>query len=93
LCDETSAGPDICGRRFERREKVKEGIEAFFKIYPDALWNKPKHFISGDRGVTEWVFVGTGPDGVLSETKGCDVFTFSRAKIAEKSSFRKIRIP
>jgi hypothetical protein len=88
---ETSAGPEVCGRAYQGQAEVRKGIEAFFEQYPDAQWVGARHFIVGARGVTEWTFVATGPEGARSESKGCDVFRFSSGKIVEKSSFRKIR--
>jgi steroid delta-isomerase-like uncharacterized protein len=88
---ETSAGPEVCGRAFHGQAEVRKGIEAFFKQYPDAQWVGSRHFIAEARGVTEWTFVATGPEGARTESKGCDVFRFRDGKISEKSSFRKIR--
>ena len=47
--------------------------------------------MAGDRGVSEWVFTGTGRDGKRVEVNGCDLFTFRGDKIAVKSSFLKTR--
>ena len=50
-----------------------------------------RHFVAGDRGVSEWRFTGTTPDGRKVEVDGCDVFTFVGDKISVKSSFFKNR--
>jgi hypothetical protein len=50
-----------------------------------------RHFVAGDRGVSEWLFTGTTPDGKCIEVKGCDVFTFRNGKIAVKESYFKNR--
>lgn len=84
-------GPEAHGNRFSGRTDVRRGIEKFLAAFPDARWNDPKHFIAGERGVTEWLFTATGPDGPI-ETYGCDVFTFRNGKIAVKDSYRKQRI-
>ena len=83
---EASMGPDIKGARHLGREQVRAAVEAVLEQFPDARWSGPKHFIAGDRGVTEWVFSGTRPDGTRVEVQGCDVFTFRNGKIAVKNS-------
>ena len=88
---EASRGPDVKGTIFTGQADVRRGIEEVFATFPDARWNDPKHFIAGDRGVSEWVFTATGPDGAHVEVQGCDVFTFRNGKIAVKNSYRKQR--
>jgi ketosteroid isomerase-like protein len=84
-----SGGATAEGRRVSGREELRKDISAFFKSMPDARWNEAKHFIAGDRGVTQWVFTATRPDGSKVESKGCDVFTFRDGLIAVKDSYRK----
>jgi len=88
---EASAGPDFNGEQFTGQEQVKKAFKNVFATYPDAKWNNPRHFLSGDRGFTEWVFTGTKTDGTKVEVSGCDLFTFRDGKIAVKNSFRKNR--
>ena len=88
---EANAGPDFNGQRYTGQDEVRRGIEEALARFPDARWSNPKHFIAGERGVTEWVFTGTGPAGPV-EVQGCDVFTFCDGKIAVKNSYRKQRI-
>ncbi|NBP97524.1 MAG: nuclear transport factor 2 family protein [Burkholderiaceae bacterium] len=64
---------------------------AAWKNFPDAQWLNGKHFVTGDRGVSEWLFVGTGVDGKRVEANGVDVFTFANGKILVKNAFRKMR--
>ena len=88
---EASAGPDFDGEKFTGQEEVRKAFENVFSTFPDAKWNNPRHFISGIRGFTEWVFTGTRTDGTKVEVSGCDLFTFEDGKIAVKNSFRKNR--
>lgn len=90
---EASAGPDFNGEQFKGQEQVRKAFEDVFATYPDAKWSNPGHFLSGDRGFTEWVFTGTKADGTRVEVSGCDLFTFRDGKIALKNSFRKNRPP
>ena len=86
-----SAGPDADGEKFVGKEAIKKAFEELFNTYPDAHWGNARHFIAGDRGVSEWVFTGTKADGSKVEVTGCDLFTFRDGKIAIKNSYRKNR--
>jgi steroid delta-isomerase-like uncharacterized protein len=88
---ESSAGPDACGTRYVGRDAVRRGFTAAWEAFPDAQWLGARHFICGHRGVSEWTFTGTRPDGTRVEVTGCDVFTFRAGKIAVKNSYRKNR--
>jgi steroid delta-isomerase-like uncharacterized protein len=89
---EASAGPDVCGTRYSGHEAVRAGFEQVWKIFPDAHWGNARHFVRGDRGVSEWTFTGTrADDGARVEVHGCDLFTFRDGKIALKNSYRKNR--
>jgi steroid delta-isomerase-like uncharacterized protein len=88
---QASAGPDADGERFAGKDAVKKAFEDVFKTYPDAKWTNVRHFISGERAVSEWTFTGTKKDGSKVEVTGCDLFTFRDGKIAIKNSYRKNR--
>ena len=90
---EASGGPDINGEKFTGQESVKKSFESVFAAFPDAHWANSRHFISGDRGFSEWIFTGTKSDGTPVEVTGCDLFTFKNGKIAIKNSYRKNRLP
>ena len=90
---ESSAGPDVNGQRSEGKDAVRAAYAAVFAAFPDAQWANPRHFIAGDRGVSEWTFTGTKSDGTRVEVNGCDVFTFRDGSIAIKNSYRKNRPP
>src|SRR5271156_1917715 len=88
---DASAGPEICGRRYEGALNVRQGFAGILDKFPDAHWAGAKHFICGSRGVSEWIFTGTEANGTKVEVHGCDVFTFRNGKIAVKNAYRKIR--
>ncbi len=88
---ESSAGPEACGTRFEGQAAVRAGYMAAWQAVPDARWNNPVHFISGDRGLSHWTFTGMRLDGTRIEVTGCDVFSFRGDKIVVKNSYRKQR--
>ncbi|HEX9747099.1 MAG TPA: nuclear transport factor 2 family protein [Methylomirabilota bacterium] len=88
---ETTAGPEACGTRHAGRERVREAFARVFEAFPDARFGEARHFVAGDRGVSEWRFSGTTAEGRAVEVDGCDLFTFAGDKIARKSSFFKTR--
>jgi ketosteroid isomerase-like protein len=75
------------------REAVRVGFAEVWATFPDAHWGNARHFVCGDRGVSEWTFTGTRADGTFVEVHGCDLFTFQDGKIALKNSYRKNRPP
>jgi steroid delta-isomerase-like uncharacterized protein len=88
---EASAGSDVCGTRHVGRVAVYAAFAEVWTTFPDAHWANARHFVRGERGVSEWTFTGTRADGTRVEVHGCDVFTFRDGKIALKDSYRKNR--
>src|SRR5688500_14193718 len=86
---DAAAGPEQQGRRYAGQDAVRAGVAEVFATFPDGQWEEGRHWVSGDRGVSEWVFRGTRRDGTRVEVNGCDLFTFRDGKIAVKDSFRK----
>ena len=77
--------------RHAGRARVREAFARVFASFPDVRFDDARHFVSGDRGLSEWIFRGTSADGKKVEVNGCDVFTFRDGKIAVKSSYLKNR--
>ena len=88
---ESTAGSEACGTRHAGREHVRAAFARVFEVFPDARFAEARHFVAGDRGVSEWRFTGTTADGKTVEVDGCDLFTFAGDKIARKSSYFKTR--
>jgi len=88
---QASAGNAVDGERHEGQQAVRAAFAAVFAQYPDARWNNARHFVTGDRGVSEWTFTGRLKDGKRVEVAGCDLLTIRAGKIAVKNSFRKNR--
>jgi ketosteroid isomerase-like protein len=88
---ESASGPHACGTRHAGHDRVRAAFAGVFTAFPDVVFRDVRHVVAGDRGLSEWVFAGTTPDGRAVEAHGCDVFTFREGKIASKSSFLKNR--
>ena len=90
---EASAGAEACGARYVGGVAVRAAFAEVWAVFPDAHWGNARHFVHGDRGVSEWTFTGTRTDGTRVEVQGCDLFTFRAGKILLKNSYRKNRPP
>lgn len=88
---ETAVGPDRCGTRVQGRDAVRRAFAGAWQSVPDAQWRDGRHWVCGDRGVSEWTFTGTAADGSPIEVDGVDLFTFKDGKILIKNVFRKDR--
>ena len=83
-------GPAPGGRRMVGKAQVREGIQSRFDGIPDVHYGDDRHFVCGDRGVSEWTIRGTQATGEPIQVRGCDLFEFSDGKISRKDSFWKI---
>ena len=69
---------------------MREVFADIFASYPAARWENDVHYVSGSRGLSEWVMTGTDvEDGSKINARGCDVFTFDNGLIAVKDSYLK----
>jgi len=88
---DTVAGSEAHGTRLVGREAVRTAFSNVWGSMPDVEWRDSKHFVAGDRGVSEWTFVATQDDGKRIEAEGVDLFTIRDGKIVRKQAFRKNR--
>lgn len=88
---ETAAGPDACGTRHVGPAAVRLAFAGAWAQLPDAHWANGRHFVSGDFGVSQWLFTGTAADGSRVEVEGVDLFRFRDGKIQLKNAYRKTR--
>lgn len=88
---ETGGGESPWGDRHEGAADVQARVEEVWRDIPDVSFDDARHFVSGDRGCSEWILRGTRTDGKTVEVAGCDLFTFRDGKILVKSSFLKNR--
>ena len=88
---ESPRGPNAWGQRFEGIEAVRAAFAARFRGIPDVRYQEDDHFVSGNRGASEWTLRGTTVDGQRLEVRGCDLWTFDGDRIVRKDSFWKMR--
>lgn len=89
---ESPRGPDRWGRRFEGKAAVREGLAARFTGIPNVHYGEDDHFVSGNRGASEWTLTGTTTEGERLEVRGCDLWTFRDGLVTRKDSYWKIRV-
>lgn len=87
---DTPRGPAPGGRHLVGKDRVREGIEARFAGIPDIQYGDDRHWVSGNRGVSEWTITGTDTNGDAVEVRGCDLLEFRNGKISRKDSYWKI---
>lgn len=83
-------GPEPWGQRFTGRAAVRAGLATRFKSLPDVRYSDDQHWVSGNRGVSEWLLTGTTPDGRRVRVRGCDHWEFCDGKVIRKDSYWKI---
>jgi ketosteroid isomerase-like protein len=90
---EMPRGPQPWGRRLHGREQVRSGLASRFAGLPDVHYGDDRHWVSGDRGCSEWLLTGTTAQGDRVEVRGCDLFEFAGDKIVRKDSYWKLVEP
>ena len=83
-------GPHPWDWRFQGREAVRAGLASRFAGLPDLHYGEDPHWVSGDRGCSEWLLTGTMTQGDRIEVRGCDLFEFRGDKIARTDSYWKL---
>lgn len=86
---EMPRGSSPWGSRASGQEDVRRLLAMRFEGIPDVHYAQDRHFVCGDRGVSEWTLTGTAK-GKPIEVRGCDLFEFSGGKISRKDSYWKI---
>lgn len=89
----TVAGDNEYGNRIDGRDAIAKAFSGVWSAMPDVQWDNHSHFVSedGTRGVSQWTFRATNPDGTRTEVQGVDLFRFRDGKIVEKQAVRKQR--
>jgi ketosteroid isomerase-like protein len=78
------------GTRYIGKEEVRRGLATRFSGIPDVHYGEDRHWVSGNRGVSEWLLTGTSTTGGKIKVRGCDLFEFRGGRIIRKDSYWKI---
>jgi ketosteroid isomerase-like protein len=87
---ESPRGADPFGTRYSGKAAVREGLAGRFTGIPDVRYSEDRHWVSGDRGCSEWLLTGTTTAGERIEVRGCDLWEFRDGLIVRKDSYWKI---
>lgn len=84
-----AAGPDAWGARFTGRAAIREALAQRFAAVPDIRCSDGRHWIFGDKALSEWRVQGTLPDGGRLDCLGCDLWEFRGGKVLKKATYYK----
>jgi len=89
----TVAGDSEFGNEIRGRAAIAKAFQSVWTAMPDVQWADHSHFISedGTRGVSQWTFRATNPDGTRIEVQGADLFRIRDGLLVEKQALRKQR--
>ena len=92
---EMPRGSEPWGQRYVGKGQVRKGLVKLsrFQGIPDVHYADDRHFIAGNRGVSEWTLIGTTRGGQKLRVRGCDLFEFRAGKVVRKDSYWKIVDP
>ncbi len=86
-------GSEPWGERFVGKDEVRRGLARRFEGLPDVHYGDDRHFLAGDRGVSEWLLTGTTRGGDRLRVRGCDLWEFRDGMVVRKDSYWKIVEP
>jgi ketosteroid isomerase-like protein len=86
-------GPEPWGQRFAGRAAVRAALATRFAGLPDVHYGEDRHWVAGDRGVSEWLLTGTTAEGRRLRVRGCDHWEFRDGEVVRKDSYWKIVDP
>ena len=80
----TSRGDPPEGHRLTGKEEIRTMLHQRFTSIPDMAWKIRAHWVSGDRGCSEWTVTGNEVYGNQLNWFGCDLWSLGGdLKIAE----------
>lgn len=65
----TIGGDEVYGARLEGKDAIAKAFSGVWAAMPDVRWDGHRHFVSGDRAVSEWTFAGPMPAARASRPK------------------------
>lgn len=86
-------GSQPWGERYVGKSEVRRGLARRFEGIPDVHYGEDRHWVTGDRGVSEWLLTGTTRAGDKVRVRGCDLWEFRGEKVVYKDSYWKIVEP
>jgi ketosteroid isomerase-like protein len=83
-------GQQPWGTRYMGKAAVRSGFQTRFEMLPDVHYGDARHYVTGNRGFSEWLLTGTLRSGETIKVRGCDHYEFRDGKVVRKDSYWKI---
>ena len=77
------------GRRCRGKAEIGQVLAERYQRIPDMRWVEMRHWIMGDKALSEWVVQGTSVDGDTLDFLGCDLWEFRDGKVVKKDTYWK----
>lgn len=77
------------GRRCRGKAEIRAVLTERYSRITDMRWVDMRHWIFGDKALSEWVVQGTSVDGDKLDLLGCDLWEFSDGKVVKKDTYWK----
>ena len=77
------------GRRCVGKEEIGDVLRSRFEVILDMRWVDMRHWIFGDKALSEWTVQGTTASGERLDYLGCDLWEFRGDKVAKKDTYWK----
>ncbi len=77
------------GRRCRGKAEIGDVLATRFKQIPDMRWVDMRHWIMGDKALSEWIVQGTSLDGDTIDLLGCDLWEFRNGLVVKKDTYWK----
>ena len=78
------------GRRCRGKQEIGEVLSARYRQIPDMRWVEMKHWVFGDKALSEWVVQGPVSWTATSWTFiGCDLWEFRDGLVTKKDTYWK----
>ena len=84
-------GPEAkVGRKLVGKQAIGDVLTARYKQIPDMRWADMRHWVMGDKAISEWTVQGTLPDGRKLDLLGCDLWEFRGELVTRKDTYWKV---
>ncbi len=77
------------GRRCRGKAEIGAVLAERYRHIPDMRWVEMRHWIFGDKALSEWIVQGTADDGTVLDFLGCDLWEFRGGEVTKKDTYWK----
>lgn len=86
-----SKGPEPrIGRTLRGKAAIREYLAMRHKTFPNLQWVDARHWVMGDKGLSEWIVKGSSATGEKIDWVGCDLWEFRDGKVTKKDTYWKV---